>query len=110
MPTLTGGGRVNTWDSENRLATCVYNGTTSNFTYAADGIRLNAVEPGVTGFMHAPGDVDALAGMLKRIVSDRALRDGMSRAAIARMDSWSFEQAVTGVRAALGFVTEAARA
>jgi hypothetical protein len=27
--TLTGGGRTNTWDSQNRLVQCVYNGTTT---------------------------------------------------------------------------------
>src|SRR5258706_7836014 len=41
--TLTGGGRTNTWGSQNRLVQCVYNGTTSNFTYASDGIRHRSV-------------------------------------------------------------------
>ena len=46
--TLTGGGRTNTWDSENRMTQCVYNGTTSQFTYAADGLRHRSVVNGVT--------------------------------------------------------------
>ncbi len=46
--TLTGGGRTNTWDSENRMTRCVYNGTTSQFTYAADGLRHRSVVNGVT--------------------------------------------------------------
>jgi hypothetical protein len=37
--TLTGGGRTNVWHSENRLASCVYNGNTSTFGYGADGLR-----------------------------------------------------------------------
>src|SRR5438105_13455079 len=38
--TMTGGGRVNTWDGENRLTQCVFNGTTSSFVYGgADGLR-----------------------------------------------------------------------
>ncbi len=41
--TLTGGGRTNTWDSQNRLTQCVYNGTTSQFTYASDGLRHRSV-------------------------------------------------------------------
>src|SRR5258706_11935143 len=41
--TLTGGGRTNTWDSQNRLITCVNGGNTSSFTYAADGIRHRSV-------------------------------------------------------------------
>ena len=46
--TLTGGGRTNTWDSENRMTQCAYNGTTSQFTYAADGLRHRSVVNGVT--------------------------------------------------------------
>jgi len=41
--TLTGGGRTNTWDAQNRLIQCVYNGTTSTFTYGADGWRRRMV-------------------------------------------------------------------
>lgn len=37
--TLTGGGRTNTWDSQNRLAQCVNGSNTCNYTYASDGIR-----------------------------------------------------------------------
>lgn len=41
--TLTGGGRTNTWDSQNRLVKCI-TGTgasqkTSTFTYGSDGLR-----------------------------------------------------------------------
>src|SRR5579862_8163195 len=41
--TQTGGGRTNTWDGQNRLTQCVYNGTTSSFTYGADGLRRRMV-------------------------------------------------------------------
>ena len=44
--TLTGGGRTNTWDSQNRLLQCVYNGNTSTFTYGADGLRRKSVVNG----------------------------------------------------------------
>ena len=37
--TLSGGGRTNTWDSQNRLVQCVYDGVTSAFTYGPDGLR-----------------------------------------------------------------------
>jgi RHS repeat-associated protein len=42
--TLTGGGRTNTWDGQNRLTQCVYNGTTTTHTYAADGLRRRTVQ------------------------------------------------------------------
>jgi RHS repeat-associated protein len=46
--TLSGGGRTNSWDSENRLTQCVYNGTTSSFVYGADGLRRRATVAGVS--------------------------------------------------------------
>ena len=36
---LTDGARANTWDSENRLVSCVKGTQTSAFTYGADGLR-----------------------------------------------------------------------
>jgi RHS repeat-associated protein len=42
--TLTGGGRTNTWDGQNRLTQCVYNGTTTTHTYGADGLRRRTVQ------------------------------------------------------------------
>ena len=44
--TLTGGGRTNTWDSQNRMAKCVNGTNISTFTYAADGIRHSSVVNG----------------------------------------------------------------
>jgi len=37
--TLTGGGRTNTWDSQNRLVSCAYGSSTITSTYGADGLR-----------------------------------------------------------------------
>jgi RHS repeat-associated protein len=37
--TLTGGGRVSTWDSQNRMTQCVFGPNTSSFVYGADGLR-----------------------------------------------------------------------
>ncbi|HLI48273.1 MAG TPA: hypothetical protein VKV18_06225 [Chthonomonas sp.] len=46
--TLSGGGRSNVWDSQNRLVSCNYtapNGVaySSQFTYGADGLRRRSV-------------------------------------------------------------------
>lgn len=46
--TLSGGGRTNTWDSQNRLVQCVYGTTTSAFTYGADGLRRSMTINGGT--------------------------------------------------------------
>ncbi|HEV2471029.1 MAG TPA: RHS repeat-associated core domain-containing protein [Chthonomonadales bacterium] len=46
--TLSGGGRTNTWDSQNRMVSCAYDGNSSQYTYGADGIRRRSVVNGVT--------------------------------------------------------------
>ena len=46
--TLTGGGRSNTWDSQNRLVQCVNGANTSSFVYGADGQRRQSTVNGVT--------------------------------------------------------------
>ncbi|MGI4791253.1 MAG: RHS repeat-associated core domain-containing protein [Janthinobacterium lividum] len=48
--TLTGGGRTNTWDSQNRLVSCAYNGSTTTNTYGADGLRRSSTVNGVTTY------------------------------------------------------------
>lgn len=46
--TLTGGGRTNTWDGENRLTQCVTGTDTSSFVYGADGLRRQTTVNSVT--------------------------------------------------------------
>jgi hypothetical protein len=44
--TLTGGGRTNVWDSQNRMYSCAYGGNTNTFTYGYDGLRRASVTNG----------------------------------------------------------------
>jgi RHS repeat-associated protein len=46
--TLTGDGRTNTWDSQNRLVACVNGGNSSSFVYGADGLRRQSTVNTVT--------------------------------------------------------------
>ncbi len=46
--TLTGGGRTNTWDSQNRLTTCVNGANSSSFVYGPDGKRRQSTLNGTT--------------------------------------------------------------
>jgi len=48
--TTTSGRRTNVWDSQNRLVSCTANGTTSTYTYGADGLRRSATVNGVTTY------------------------------------------------------------
>jgi RHS repeat-associated protein len=51
--TLSGGGRTMTWDSQNRMASCVYgtgaNQKTSSFAYGTDGLRRRMSVTSSTG-------------------------------------------------------------
>ena len=46
--TLSGGGRTNVWDSQNRLVQTTFDGSTTGFTYGPDGLRRTATTGGVT--------------------------------------------------------------
>ncbi len=46
--TLTGNGRTNTWDSQNRLVSCIINGNTTAYKYGADGLRRQSAKNGVS--------------------------------------------------------------
>ncbi|BDI28739.1 hypothetical protein CCAX7_007900 [Capsulimonas corticalis] len=48
--TLTGSGRTNVWDSQNRLVSCTTGGATTTYTYGADGLRRSATTAGVTTY------------------------------------------------------------
>ena len=43
-------GRSMTWDSQNRMASCTFNGTPSTFTYGADGLRRSETVNGITTY------------------------------------------------------------
>ena len=47
--TLTGGGKVNTWDSQNRLVKVVKAGVTSEFKYGSDGLRRRSLVTNAAG-------------------------------------------------------------
>jgi RHS repeat-associated protein len=47
--TLTGGGRTNLWDSENRLVQCTANGNKCQYVYGADGLRRQQTVTDSTG-------------------------------------------------------------
>ena len=46
--TLSGNGRVNAWDSQNRLVSCIINGGTSTYKYGTDGLRRQKTTNGAS--------------------------------------------------------------
>jgi len=54
--TVSGGGRNNIWDSQNRLVLCTYGSTTSTFIYGHDGLRRSSIVNGVVTHFLLDGD------------------------------------------------------
>ena len=59
--------------------------------------RFDLVQPGITGGIFACGDTDALAAILKRLLSSRAALAVLSSNARARMQTWSARENITGM-------------
>jgi len=90
-----GGGRTNTWDSENRMTQCAYNGTTSQFTYAAGGIRHRSVVNGVTTDFaldaNANVRIGGSSGIYRRTRRrDRIISNWPSRGGLHRFDQFGY--------------------
>jgi glycosyltransferase involved in cell wall biosynthesis len=64
----------------------------------ATGSR-SLVDPGVTGYLAAVGDEDALYEAVASLVADGALRRRLGQAARERSHAYSWEQAMTGLLA-----------
>jgi glycosyltransferase involved in cell wall biosynthesis len=65
------------------------------------GCQEDLVGDGETGALFPAGDVPALAAALKYVLDTPGLADRMGAAARARIDRFSFEEDVVGLRQAL---------
>lgn len=67
------------------------------------GVTYDLVIPGETGYGYEAGDVEALGGILERIVGDEEHRRRLGEGARERIDNWGIEETVEGyVRAVEG--------
>ena len=74
------------------------------------GSAYDLVTDGIEGFIHPFGDLPALTSALQRVLATPETTLRMGEAARARMRTWSFEQDVRGIRAALAHTTRRIRA
>ena len=72
------------------------------------GCALDLVQDGDQGYVFPARDVTALTECLSRILSSPETAARMGERARERMRSWSFEEDVRGLRAALAYVTRKA--
>jgi glycosyltransferase involved in cell wall biosynthesis len=68
------------------------------------GSGPDLVDDGVNGCIYPVGDVDALTKALRRVLETPGAAAAMGRKAYERIQSWSFEQDVAGLRRAIAAV------
>jgi glycosyltransferase involved in cell wall biosynthesis len=65
------------------------------------GCQEDLVEDGVNGYVVQPGDIDALATALDRVLADPSITSRMGLKSLNKIQPYSFEQNVSGLRIAL---------
>jgi glycosyltransferase involved in cell wall biosynthesis len=74
------------------------------------GSHADLVTDGVQGCVYPVGDIAALTAALERVFATPTTAQQMGQAARQRMATWSFEEDVAGLRAALAHTTRKLRA
>jgi glycosyltransferase involved in cell wall biosynthesis len=74
------------------------------------GAHADLISNGVEGFVYPTGDVDALVGALRQVLSSPEHAQRMGAAARSRIAHWDYEADVRGLRQALAAVTHKLRA
>jgi glycosyltransferase involved in cell wall biosynthesis len=65
------------------------------------GCVADLVRDGVNGYTPEAGDVAGLADVLQRLIEDEGLRRQQGRESLARIQQWSYQQCLEGIRSAL---------
>ena len=68
------------------------------------GCAPDLIEDGVNGCIYPVGDVEALAGALARVLDTPGAAEAMGERAFERVQGWSFEEDIRGLRRALARV------
>ena len=69
------------------------------------GAVADLVKHGQNGFVFDAGDIEALSSHLDALCKRPDLRQNMGAASLNRIRDWSYEEAVSGIRSALQYVT-----
>ncbi len=71
----------------------------------AVGCAPDLIENGLNGAVYPAGDIDALAACLDNILSTPGRAEAMGQRAAQRIESWSFDQDISGLRHALAHLS-----
>jgi glycosyltransferase involved in cell wall biosynthesis len=69
------------------------------------GCQADLVEDGVEGCVFPAGDVAALTEALRRVLATPETAEVMGHRALAKIQTWDFEEDVCGLRRAIAQVT-----
>jgi glycosyltransferase involved in cell wall biosynthesis len=69
------------------------------------GCQPDLVEDGVEGCVFPAGDVAALTDALRKVLATPQTAETMGRRALAKIETWDFEEDVRGLRRAIAQVT-----
>ena len=69
------------------------------------GAQPDLVTDGVEGCVYPVGDIAALTAALRRVLGSPEIASAMGRRALDRINRWSFDADVEGLRAAIAYVT-----
>lgn len=69
------------------------------------GCQPDLISDGAEGFVFPAGDVSALAAALHRVLDPPGTAERMGKAALRRIEQWSFEADILGLRQAISSVT-----
>jgi glycosyltransferase involved in cell wall biosynthesis len=67
------------------------------------GAGPDLVQPGRNGFVFPAGDVEVLSECLQKVLSDPDLCERMGRESLAIIETWGFEQDLSGLKQALDY-------
>ncbi len=67
------------------------------------GCAPDLIADGINGFIYPAGDIDALAAALRRTLAP-GVAEAMGQRAFERIQTWSFEQDIAGLRRALAHI------
>jgi glycosyltransferase involved in cell wall biosynthesis len=70
------------------------------------GCQRDLVTDGVNGRVFPAGDIEALRTAIEDILADLSVREEMGRHSLQRINQWSFEEDIRGLREALNFVAD----
>jgi glycosyltransferase involved in cell wall biosynthesis len=70
------------------------------------GAYPDLVQDGVEGFVYPVGDLDALTGALRKVLWIPGLAEEMGRRGLERINRWSFEEDIVGLRQAVAALTK----